>query len=430
MINKSKIIGQKYKEVKAFKKLSPLGCLVLLLILPFGAKAQSYDSLINVALNNNLELKILEQQYRTALEKAPQVNQRPDPEAGIGVFPLPVETRLGAQLIRASATQMFYWKGVLDSKKEVELAKAKALFEKIAIRSLTLGYQVKKAWLQLYELQASQKIIDRNFELLGALERLALAKVESGKGSTADVLRIQLKVQELQQELAILETAKAKPLAELNQLLNRPLASSVLIQDSLNFANIPYNRDSISARIKEGHPMLKMFELQQEVSQKVLAANQLDGKPMFGAGLDYILVNKRNDAEPASNGRDIIQLRGTVKIPLYKQKYEAKEREELIKIQTLDNQKLDALSRFNTAIEKAYTDYETAKLKIELYEKQIEVLQATIPILETNYSVKGSGFDELLQLEKELIDYDLKIMKAIVQSHLAKVTIEQFLIKS
>ncbi len=74
-------------------------------------------------MNENLELKIFEKEYLAALEKAPQVSQLPDPEAGIGVFPLPVETRLGAQILRVGATQMFPWKGTLDSKKDLELAK-------------------------------------------------------------------------------------------------------------------------------------------------------------------------------------------------------------------------------------------------------------------------------------------------------------------
>ena len=92
----------------------------------------------------------------------------------------------------------------------------------------------------------------------------------------------------------------------------------------------------------------------------------------------------------------------------------------------LDDQKSETLSRFLAAIEKAYAEHEAAQLKIELYQKQIEITRAAINILETNYSTSGNNFDELLQMEKELIDYDLKIMKAIVQSHLAKSSIERF----
>ncbi len=79
------------------------------------------------------------------------------------------------------------------------------------------------------------------------------------------------------------------------------------------------------------------------------------------------------------------------------------------------------------AIEKAYADYEMAQLRTNLYEKQITITQSAINILESNYSAKGIGFDELLRLEKELIDYDLKILKAVVQSHQAKIRIEKFL---
>ena len=75
---------------------------------------QSLDELIQEAHQNNLELKILETEYKAALEKAPQVSQLPDTEFGIGVFPLPVETRLGAQILRVGGTQRFLWKGVLD----------------------------------------------------------------------------------------------------------------------------------------------------------------------------------------------------------------------------------------------------------------------------------------------------------------------------
>ena len=121
---------------------------------------------------------------------------------------------------------MLPWKGVLGGKKDLELAKAKALYERIAVRQLDLNYQVKQAWYQLYEIQQSQVIIRRNLTLLETLNQLALSKVESGKATGADVLRVQLKVEELKQELTILETAKAKPLVTINQLLNCLLYTS------------------------------------------------------------------------------------------------------------------------------------------------------------------------------------------------------------
>jgi outer membrane protein TolC len=398
-------------------------------LLIVNCNAQSIDSLVAEAVDNNLELKVLENEYYAALEKAPQVSELPDPEVGVGVFPLPVETRLGAQILRVGATQMFPWKGLLKGKKDLELAKAKALFERIGASALDLSYQVEQAYFQLYDIENSQSIIRRNVVILEALEQLALTKVESGKSTAADVLRVQLKIEELNQELNILETAKTKPIASINQLLNRPLQTPIVTTDSLSFAILPFDKISLAANIESNHPMLRMFELQQDISRQVIALNELNGKPSFGVGFDYMMINKRSDADPINNGRDIIQLRGTVKIPLFRKKYEAKEKEELLKIDALKYQKAEVLSRFMSAIEKAYVDYETAQLRIDLYTKQIAITQAAINILETNYSAMGNNFDELLRLEKELIDYDLKILKAIVQSHIAKSSIERFIIQ-
>lgn len=390
--------------------------------------AQSLDLLIKEAVDNNLELKALESEYLAALQRAPQVSQLPDPEFGVGYFPLPVETRLGAQTARLSATQMFPWFGTLTAKADLENAKAKAVYERIAARSLEVSFEVKQAYFQLYEIHHSQSIILRNIQLLEVLERLALAKVESGKGTAADVLMVQIKIEELKQELQILELGKTNPTVTINQLLNHFLGTPITTVDSLAFAQIPYNKAVLTDSMQANHPMLRMFALQQEASRQAIALNGLDAKPSFGVGLDYTMVKQRTDAEPMANGRDILQLRATVKVPLFRKKYEAKELEENLKIQALDQQKTNLFSKFNAAIEKAYSDYESAKLRTELYQQQKEITQTAINILETDYSTRGNSFDELLQLEKELIDYDLKVLKAVVKSHLALAQIERYLI--
>jgi Cu(I)/Ag(I) efflux system membrane protein CusA/SilA len=420
----------RWRNRKGLKNKGVAASILLMLSLLIGgssASAQSLDELLTVANDNNLDLKILASNYRAALEKAPQVSQLPDPEIGIGAFPLPVETRLGAQVFRASATQMFPWKGVLDSRENLELAKAKAIYKKIAVRQLTLHFQVKKAWLELYELEKSKTIIERNLTLLNTLDRLALTKVESGKATAADVLRLQLKTTELKQELAILETKKSKPLASINQLLNRPLDTPIEVTDSLDFAIIPFQKDTLTANIRANHPMVQLLKLQQKAAEQAIKVSQLDGKPSFGVGLDYIMVNERDDAMLSGNGRDILQIRGTVKIPLYRQKYAAKEREEQFKIAALNDEKENVVAAYLAEIERAYADYETAQLRVNLYQKQVEITKAALNILETKYSADGNSFDELLQLEKELIDYDLKTLKAIVDSHLAKYKVEQFI---
>lgn len=57
--------------------------------------AQTLSELLATAADNNLEIKALYQEYLSALEKAPQVSELPDPEVGMGLFVVPPETRVG-----------------------------------------------------------------------------------------------------------------------------------------------------------------------------------------------------------------------------------------------------------------------------------------------------------------------------------------------
>ena len=206
------------------------------------------------------------------------------------------------------------------------------------------------------------------------------------------------------------------------------METAVVIEDSLAFAVLPFEKDTLLAHIQAHHPMVRMYALQQETARKALVANALEGKPSFGVGVDYLWVDGRTDAVPLHNGRDIVQVNATLSIPLYRGKYTAKANEETFRIAALEQQKLATASSFQAMIERAYVRFETAVLLQDLYIQQIQTTKAAIRVLETNYSTQKSSFDELLQLERELIDYDLKILQAVVESHRAQASIERYIV--
>ncbi|MEZ4848881.1 MAG: TolC family protein [Bacteroidia bacterium] len=395
--------------------------------------SQSPQQLYQIARQNNPELKAMNQEHQAALTKAPQVSQLPQPELGVGGFILPVETRLGAQRARVGATQMFPWPGTLRLQKEQVLTEAEVFTERIAAFQLNLRYQIVSAWLDLYEVRNSQQIIENRLVLLRALKKLAETKVAAGKASLADVLRVDLKIKELSQQIKILNAQLRKPQIALNQLLNRPLETLVEVEGELDFAELSWEKDSLFQRIDVYHPSLRIFGIQQEVARKSMEVNQQAGKPSFGLGADYITVSKVPEdhvthAIPENNGRDILQVRGTLTIPIYRKKYQARQQEEELKIEALENRKEATLDLFWSKIEQVYADHEKALLTYELYRDQIKTVQSTIKILEADYSNQSRGFDELIQLEAQLIDYDLELLRAIVMSHKAKAEVEKYVI--
>ena len=390
--------------------------------------AQSLSELLSVAIDSNLEIRILNNEYLASRERGAQVSQLADPVVGVGYFPMPVETRLGAQTLRLSASQNFPWFGKLENEKALEDVKAEAMFERMGVRALDLLWEIKRAYFRIYEIDNKQVILAENIEVLKSLERLALAKVESGKASTADVLRVQLRITELSKEIELLEKDRIEPTVTINRILNRELETAVIANDTFSFAQIHHSKDSLKARVGDNHPLLRMLELQQEVDRQAIIANQLSGKASFGVGADYIFVSERDDASPVNNGRDILQLRASVKIPIYRKKYAAKEQEEYLKIAAIEDHKKNALLKFNEIIERAYAAYEIAALKASLYKEQIRIINSAIAIIQSDYSASGDKFEELLRLEMELIGYKLKMLEVTMESQTAKSDIDKLLL--
>ncbi len=388
--------------------------------------AQPLPELIRQVEANNLALKGLDRAYEAAFEKAPQVGILPNLEVEVGGFLSPVETRLGAQRLRLSTTQSFPWFGTLKAEKDVANAEAQPIYEEITNRKLELTYEVKKTYYQLYGISETKKIIARNVRILEALRTLALSKIESGRGSTADVLKADLRIQELEQQLVILDNQALAPAADLNQLLNRPLDSPFYISDQLDFAQIPFNKATLFERVTKDHPLPKAFALEQEIARKRIALNQLLAKPQLKVGIDYLTVDAREDAFPLNNGRDALQIRAGIKIPLSKSSYKAKEREENFRMEASNHRRLDIINRLKADIEKAFINYETAVLHYQLYRNQINTMNAAIQVLQSSYSIDGRDFDELLRLEMNLVEYDIKTLNTIVESHLIKAKLEMF----
>lgn len=389
-------------------------------------QAQSLEDLLEMASRNNLELRAIDTEYLSMLEQAPQVSQLPDPEVSLGVFVRSPETRVGPQIARLGVSQMFPWKGTRDARKDVALARAAVRHEQIDVARRELHFMVKQAYYRLYELDHSQRIIRRSLRIYESLINYTLARVENGRGSAADVLRVQLKQQELEQELALLENRKSAALARINQALNRPLDTPVAVADSLVLPEERFTIDTVAAHIARTHPSIQMMNRQQQVAEREMSLNNLSGKPSFGVGLDYILVNQRKDVEIPQNGKNIIMPMARMNVPLNRTRYRAREKEEQLKIEALEVRKQDMQLAFQREIEIARTEMREAALRIALIGELQRTTQTTIDILESQYSATGNGFDEILRLQNELVAYDLKILGAIVRSHLAQASIERF----
>lgn len=387
--------------------------------------AQPLDSILMLVVENNAALKSLHLEFEAEAMKADQVSQLPDPQLGIGVPVLRPETRLGPQVMMVSASQMFPWFGTLNSKKDVVISMSKVKFERIEAERLMIFNKVKMAYFKLQFLKEKERILADILIQLNAMKNISLAKVEAGMTSTANVLRVQLRIDELSITLQKIKHEEQKENAIINEMTLQPTSNRIRTEGLLELPIISFDLEQYRNKILSDFPMMRMLDLQKEVSQERLDVNNKMGAPKLGVGLDYSLVNPRTDMDPMYNGRDILIPKIMLTVPLYRKEYRAKEKEELLIQQSLDFSKEQLEAELLSMLVQFHADYENAVLDHQLAGQQMETAGSAYSILLSEYSSSGKGFDDLLQVQMQLMNYQLQVKQSLLSAKLAVSNIER-----
>lgn len=401
-------------------------CLFLVWLCVNSAFGQPLDSILQMVVANNPELKALQVEYEAELMKVAQVRSIPSTQFGVGIPILRPETRLGPQMMMVSASQMFPWFGTQKAKEDVVISMSKAKYERITAIRLELFNKVEIAYYELLDLKRKETIINEVLNQFLAIEQTALAKLEGGNGSMANVLWTQLKMDELEQELERIKALKEKQSITINSLTLAPWTTEIFVQ-KIEPTLFVFNLEEFQKKIKKHYPLVTMIDEQIVASKNRQLVNKKMGAPMIGTGLDYSLIGTRTDMDPQYNGRDILIPKLMISIPLYRKAFKAKNLEEELVQASLEFNREGIEQRFIGQLLQYHEDYKLALLDLDLLGKQVESTKKIIELLTIEYSIDGIRFDELLQVHNDLLIYEIKLSKAQKMANVAVSNMERLI---
>lgn len=387
--------------------------------------AQPLDSLIQIALRQNPELKARYTRYQSQLERAPQQSQLADPQLDFSTQFLPLRMRTWEQAAIIGGMQEFPWPGTLATRSSLALSQARVTYEQAEVEALNLKYEVQMAWLDYYQTLQSLSILEESITLSRSAERLAKARVESGRGNASEMLKVQLKIRQQEQQLNLLKNRLHFPQYRLNQLLNQPADTPIKLEQQLDFELQTIRMDSLLADIKRNHPAISSLRYEQEASRQMEALNRLEGKPDIGLGLDYVVMSKITEHGLTSDGKDMIMPRIGVRLPLYRKKYEAKAREEQLRRESLELEAQALGNDFAATLGRALSLQEEARLTHEFVQEQLKTLDALINMQEGNFSTNADVYESLLENYQLRLEYQLMDLEAVVKAQQARILVEK-----
>ena len=371
---------------------------------------QELDAYLQMAAENNPGLKARFNEYMAALEVAPQVSALPDPGVAFAYFINPVETRVGPQQFRISATQMFPWFGTLQAKENVALQEAKSKYETFLEARSSLFNEVRSTYYNVYLNRRAMDITRENLGLLNSFKKLAQVKAEAGQVSVLDVYRIEMEMGDLENQLALLADKQVVLETMFNQLLNVDKAQEILVPGVLWTDDLSLEKDQVLDSMAANNHQLLVLSMQEEALSYREELARKQGKPDFSIGLDYTVIG-RGENQPAGTDALVFPRVG-ITIPLYRNKYRAMVNEAVYLQEAKAHERTNQRNLLETVLENAWKEYLDADRRIGLYRSQRELAEKSLALLETEYLTGNQNFEEILRMERKLLGYGLELEKS------------------
>jgi outer membrane protein TolC len=382
--------------------------------------AQQLEKLIEEGLANNPEIQMFELKHQVAKEKVNEANTLPNTQLGIGYFVSEPETRTGAQRFKISAQQMLPTFGSITARENYKNSLADAVYEDIALSKRKLVASVSQSYFSLYALKEKQAILQKNIKLLKTYETLALTSIEVGKASAVDVLRLQIRQNELGELKQVLEQDYLAEETVINKLLNREKYLKVSIDTELA---MPTESTLINLENLALHPeLLKYDKLYKSVEQSEFL-NQKESNPMLGFGLDYIAVSERPNLDFSDNGKDIIMPMVHISIPIFNHKYKSKTKQHALQQKEITAQKENRLNTLETHLDKAIKNRTSARISYKTQVKNLQQAKDAETILIKNYETGTIDFKDVLDIQELQLKFQINQIESIKSYYLQQTTV-------
>jgi len=377
--------------------------------------AQTLDDYLRIAKQNSSEISSQNFELQIAKEKVNEVGNLGDTNMSFGYFVSTPETRVGAQTTKLGIQQQLPWFGTLSAQKDLANSIAETKHFDIDLTQRDLFYQVKSVYFELYNNEAITSILKENKQILSTYENMALAALENNKATMSDVLNIRIQKNELHSKI-FQNLNEINALSRIfNRILQRDAEIPLVITDNLNVLDILVPEASVN-----GHPSLEKIEHLNTIYEKENALIHKERQPSLAFGVDYILVEERNDLKLTDNGKDILMPKIALSIPLFNKKHSSKLHQIQIKKEALASQREVKQKQLEIALEKSYLDINNEILRVVAAQKNKEETQRAINVDLKAYETGILDYDKILKLQIQKIKYQLMEIEATKNAYIAK----------
>ena len=394
---------------------------------PYTNPYPELDSYLHRLLEQNPELGEYRSRYRSEQQIVRQVGVLPDPELNIAYDLNPMDAGSVAGRFSVSAMQMFPWFGTLSSRRDQMRASAEMTRHMMNSRQLALWRDLQSVWLDLAGIDLAVDIAGETLELVGDLERQVQARYEGARAGQADLLRIQMEQERIRTRISALEDRKKPLIVRFNSYLNRDSGADVSLTSELAVRPLPADDSALRERMLAVRPEFDELDAHLQMIREDEVQARLAGRPQFGLGLEVM----GRDFGPMSANPDMKESfigMATIRLPIYRSQYRARREQVARDLEAHDFSHESIKNRLVTELEEVLEGWRDSERTLRLLQDElIPRAGQALDILREGYAAGTVRFDEVLGMQRELLDLELERVDALVAQNQAAIRLESLI---
>lgn len=371
------------------------------------AGPHAVEHYIQVALSQNPEIQAARKKMEALAHQVPVAASLSDPTLKVTAQPEQVQTAAGQQELIVSANQKFHWLGKLDTRASVAEAQTNVARAELAAVELATIAQVKRAYYELYFIQEATSVTEAERQLLVEIREVANTRYKAGQTSQQDVLRADLEVSNVENELIRLRQRLESGQARLARLLHIAPQTPVAALTDLAAEQAPRDLELLQQQAVTARPELhaQLAAVRRDRNSVNLA--RLDYKPDVTLGLSWIDVADAG-ISPVTNGRDSFLLSAGVNLPIYRKRLDSSVRSAEAKVVSTARQ-YDVLR--DGTLEEVTDLFAQARSQEDLLllfrEDILPKARQTLEVSNQAYNVGEVDFLQLIDNWRQLLRYEI-----------------------
>ena len=377
--------------------------------------------LIQEVLARNPEIVAARKQWEAASQRIVQARTLEDPNLSVQWWNAPESFNLGrAENTIIGLSQKFPFPGKLALKEEVASRSAGITEQSLRAKERELIARLKQAYYDLFLAHKAIQIHHEQIDLLKQFFEIANAKFRAGKGAQVDVLKAQVELSLLHQNLPVLEQRRETAQAMLNTLLNRDPRFPLAPPQAPREGRFDQDLEDLYQTATTARPELKAADLAVQRNEQSRALALREYYPNIDVGVQRF----QNLQAPNGFGAMV-----SINLPFAfwtKPKYDAAVQEAAAASEAAraDLHTLENMTRFQIRdlLAKVRASWEVAVLYRTTVLPQAE---QGVEAARVGYRVGKSNFLDLLDADRAWRGFQLEYYRALVEREFRLAELEQ-----